>query len=142
MTDDRARTATSRHAGSLVLRHVLCVDDDADIRAILELALGTVGNLEVSTCESGADALETLQRSMPDMVLLDVVMPEMDGLETLAHIVETPRTASLPVVMLTANTQEHEVASYRSAGAVGVIAKPFDPLDLADRLRQIHRSLG
>ena len=134
----------TRGAGisTIDLQHVMCVDDDADIRAVTELALRDVGSLEVTMCASGRDALQALAHTNPDLVLLDVMMPEMDGVETLEKIVSEPRTASIPVVMMTAKAQPHEVASYKQAGATDVIAKPFNPMTLASRLREIYRMRG
>lgn len=116
--------------------HVLCVEDDPDIRALLELALGMVGGLRVTSCGSGAEALALAAAELPDLVLLDVMMPEMDGIETLARLRADPRTAGVPVVFVTAKVQLHEVEAYRAHGAAGVIAKPFDPMRLADEIRK------
>ena len=135
-----------RQGRTAELRRVLCVDDDADIRAITDLALGMIGKLDVTLCESGEACLLELERDLPDLVVLDVNMPGLDGLETLRLIRCNPRTAGLPVVMLTARMVQHDVDSYHAAGATGVIGKPFDPMDLASRLHVYHdghiRSLG
>lgn len=131
-------TATPCRQGSerASVPHVLCVEDDPDIRALVELALGTVGGMRVTGCASGREALGLAAELRPDLVLLDVMMPEMDGIETLRRLRADPRTADLPVVFVTAKVQLHEVDAYRAHGAVGVVAKPFDPMRLADEVRR------
>lgn len=118
------------------LRRVLCVDDDADILAVVSLALRTLGGLTVLVAGSGVEALGVLKKERVDLVLLDVMMPGMDGLQTLASIREDPLTAGLPVVLMTARVQLYE-QSRPPAGVHAVIAKPFDPVSLASRLQAI-----
>lgn len=118
------------------LRRVLCVDDDADILAVVSLSLRTLGGLTVHVAGSGAEALQMLRREQVDLVLLDVMMPGMDGMQTLAAIRENPATATTPVVLMTARVQLHEQA-HPPAGVHSVIAKPFDPVSLAPRLQAI-----
>lgn len=118
------------------LRRVLCVDDDADILAVVSLALRTLGGLSVQVASSGVDALALLKRESVDLVLLDVMMPGMDGMQTLAALRKLPECANLPVVLMTARVQLHEQA-HPPAGVHSVIAKPFDPVSLAPRLQAI-----
>ncbi|GBD44040.1 Alkaline phosphatase synthesis transcriptional regulatory protein PhoP [bacterium HR40] len=115
--------------------HLLCVEDDPDILSLLVLALETIGGLRVTSCTSGAEALALAPVLAPDLVLLDVMMPGMDGIETLARLRSDARTRGLPVVFLTAKVQPQEIATYRRLGARGVIPKPFDPMRLADQVR-------
>ncbi|MCO4774142.1 MAG: response regulator [Deltaproteobacteria bacterium] len=112
---------------------VLLVDDDPDIRFIGEMALARVGGFTVSLAESG-NACLTLAKEGPDVILLDVMMPGMDGTETLARLRDDAELASIPVIFMTAKVQHAEVERYRELGAVGVIAKPFDPMNLATRV--------
>ncbi len=133
---ETARPAGARPASALL--RVVAVEDDPDIRAVIELALGHVGGLAVTCCDSGLAALEAVPRLRPDLVLLDVMMPGMDGLETLARLRLDPRNGDLPVIFMTARVQPHHRADYLARGARGVIAKPFDPLTLAEHLRQFH----
>lgn len=113
---------------------VLLVDDDADIRFIGELALARVGGFAVTLAESGEECLR-LAASLPDVILLDVMMPGMDGTETLGRLRADPALEGIPVIFMTAKVQHSEVARYRELGAAGVIAKPFDPMTLHERVR-------
>jgi two-component system OmpR family response regulator len=115
---------------------VLHVDDEPDIRAIVEIALGLDPSFTVEGCASGPDALRAAAAQAPDIILLDVMMPGMDGPTTLAHLRESPKTANIPVVFMTARAQERELEQFRSLGAAGVIAKPFDPMKLAAAVRR------
>lgn len=116
---------------------IMYVDDEADIRTIVEFALEDEEDFELKICASGQEALDTIGNYRPDFVLLDVMMPGMDGPATLRRIRELPEFASLPVVFVTAKVQPHEVAYFKSIGAAEVIAKPFDPMLLAGQVRDI-----
>jgi CheY-like chemotaxis protein len=120
------------------LRKVLCVEDEPDLQEVIGLALETVGGLTVESCGSGPKALERVKPFGPDLILLDVMMPGMDGLATLEALRADPETAHIPVVFMTAKVQPDELAEYRRAGALDAIAKPFDPMTLADKLRALH----
>lgn len=124
------------------LSDVLYVDDEADIRAVVEIALGDVGGLRVRLAGSGAEALAAAAASPPQLVLLDVMMPGMDGPATLAALRARPETARLPVVFLTARVLPEDTARFAALGVAGVIAKPFDPMRLADEVRRIWGTLG
>ncbi|MBA4070558.1 MAG: hypothetical protein C0497_01790 [Gemmatimonas sp.] len=119
------------------LTRVLYIEDDLDIQAIATLALETVGGLTVQVCSSGHDAVAVATAFAPDCVLLDVMMPGMDGPATLEALRADVATARLPVVFMTAKVQPAEVEQLRALGAIGVIAKPFDPMSLAAELRAI-----
>jgi len=123
------------------LRRILFVEDDPDIQVVAALALEAVGGLSVLVCGSGAEALSRLTEFGPDLVLLDVMMPGMDGPTMLETLRRLPDARELPVVFMTARVQSHEVAHYRELGAAEVIAKPFDPMTLADTVQSIWRSL-
>ncbi|MFZ5479454.1 MAG: response regulator [Myxococcota bacterium] len=115
----------------------LIVDDDDDIRTIGRLSLGRVGGMQVIEAASGPEGLAVAARERPDVVLLDVMMPGMDGAAVYARLRELPETAATPVVFMTAKVQRHEVERLMGLGAVGVIAKPFDPMTLADEVRRL-----
>lgn len=119
------------------MERILLVDDEPDIITVGAMALTDIGGLEVTTARSGAEALEILQRTIPDVIVLDVMMPGMDGPTTLARLRERPELASIPVIFLTAKAQPSELTRYLELGAVGVIPKPFDPMTLADRIREM-----
>jgi len=121
---------------------ILYVDDEDDIREIAQMSLELEPEFEVRTCSSGAEALADAAAWRPDLILLDVMMPDMDGPETLKRLAASQPTASIPVVFITARTQTHEVERYLNMGAVGVIAKPFDPLALAGEVRKLLASAG
>jgi CheY-like chemotaxis protein/HPt (histidine-containing phosphotransfer) domain-containing protein len=114
---------------------LLHVDDEPDIREIVAFSLSLDLALSVRSCASGAEALAIAADWSPDMILCDVMMPTMDGPATLARLRECPQTADIPVVFMTARVQASEFERFKSLGAAGVIAKPFDPLALAAQLR-------
>lgn len=119
------------------LMHVMCIDDEDDILQVAKLALEMVGGLKVSLCRGSKQAVEEAVRLKPDLILLDVMMPERDGPATLEVLRADTATASIPVVFMTAKVQPAEVAHYRSLGALGVISKPFDPMTLSDQIRTL-----
>jgi CheY-like chemotaxis protein len=114
---------------------VLHIDDEADIREVVEIALSLDPHLTVQSCGSGDQALSVAAQWLPHIILLDVMMPKMDGPATLKRLRETSETADIPVVFMTARAQSREIETFKSLGAVGVIAKPFDPMTLAALLR-------
>lgn len=119
------------------LTTILYVEDEPDIRAIAELALQTIGGFSLTSCGSGKEALAAALTEVPDLIVLDVMMPEMDGPETLRKLREIPSMANVPAIFMTAKVQPSEIAEYRELGALDVIAKPFDPLSLAQRVNDI-----
>jgi CheY-like chemotaxis protein len=119
------------------LTHVACVEDDADILQVAELALSSIGGLKVTAIDGSRSALDALAAAQPDLVLLDVMMPGADDLATLKAMAAHDRLKHLPVVFLTARLHDKDLARYRAAGALGVIAKPFDPLALADEVKRL-----
>jgi CheY-like chemotaxis protein len=114
---------------------VLHVDDEPDIREIVELSLSLDPDVRVRSCASGGDGLAAATDWSPDLILLDVMMPNMDGPTTLTYLRQNPRTANIPVVFMTARAQPRELEHFVSLGAEGVIAKPFDPMTLAASVR-------
>jgi CheY-like chemotaxis protein len=117
---------------------VLHVDDEADIREVAAFSLELDPGISLASAASGAEALQVLSAGHEvDVVLLDVMMPGMDGPETLARLRRLPGHETTPVVFMTARAQESEVDKYRALGALDVIVKPFDPMTLAQDLRAI-----
>ena len=119
------------------LDKILYVEDDPDIQAIAVMVLDAISGFTLEPCSSGSEALSKAVDFNPDLILLDVMMPGMDGPETLHALRQLPELANKPVVFMTAKVQPQEVQGYLDLGAVGVIAKPFDPMTLADQLREI-----
>ncbi len=114
---------------------ILHVDDEPDIREVVEISLGLDPNFSVRGCASGSEALTAAAGWSPNLILLDVMMPGMDGPTTLKHLRQSPQTAEIPVVFMTARAQPRELEHFVSLGAEGVIPKPFDPMTLAASVR-------
>ena len=121
------------------LTRILLVEDDPDIQMVASLALSRIGGFEVRISGSALEALREAPGFDPDLILLDVMMPGMDGPAALAALRSLPATAGTPVIFMTAKIQPHEMAQYRKLGSAGVIAKPFDPAALAQRVRELWR---
>lgn len=119
------------------LKKILYVEDEADIQTVARLALETVGGFEVMICSSGAEALEKAPRFKPDILLLDVMMPGMDGPDTLVALLSIEAMKPTPAIFLTAKAMPAEVERYKKLGAIDVIPKPFDPMTLADQVKAI-----
>ena len=124
-------------AAARELRRILYVEDDEAIRTVGLVTLRAVGRFEVVACASGAEALAQAPSASADLILLDVMMPGMDGPETLARLRRIPETATTPVVFLTARVQPEAIAELRALGAVEVLSKPFEPMGLPEILRKI-----
>ena len=119
------------------LSRILYVEDEPDIRFVAEMALQAVGGFTVITCASGEEALSAAPAAGADLLLLDVMMPGMDGPGTLKALRALAATADTPVIFMTAKVQATEVAMYKALGALEVIAKPFDPMTLAAQIQRI-----
>lgn len=122
---------------ALRLQRILYVEDEPDIQAIARLALEVVGQYTVEIAGSGDEALKLAPGFAPDLILLDVMMPGMDGLATLQALRTLPALADTPVIFMTAKVQPREVEQYKAMGALGVVAKPFDPMTLAQTIAGI-----
>ena len=119
------------------LSRVLYIEDERDLQTVGRMALEKVGGFTVHICASGAEALEQAPGFAPQMILLDVMMPGMDGPTTFLKLRELPEIAEVPIVFITANAEEHEVSRYMELGALAVILKPFDALTLPKRLSEL-----
>jgi two-component system OmpR family response regulator len=119
------------------IEKVLFVDDEPDIRRIAQLSLQSVGRWRAILAASGPDGLALAAAEKPDVILLDVMMPGMDGPTILTKLQSDPATSAIPVVFMTAKAQRHEVERFLRLGARGVITKPFDPMTLPTELRDI-----
>jgi two-component system OmpR family response regulator len=119
---------------------ILLVEDDTDIQVVGRLALEAVGGFTVEVCNSGQEALDRVGAFAPDLILLDVMMPGMDGPTTLVHLRADAATAQIPIIFMTAKVQPAEVKSYQAMGAMNVIAKPFDPMALPETIRALWQA--
>ena len=116
------------------LSSIAYVDDEPDLREVVQLALSLTTQATVHCYESGAQALRELPSLRPDLVLLDVMMPDMDGIEVIRRMREDRLLGTIPVIFMTAKAMPDEVARLRALGAMGVIAKPFDPTRLGEEV--------
>jgi len=112
-------------------KRILLVDDEDDIREVAAISMQAVGGWNVAAADSGTDAIAKALSVQPDAILLDVMMPDMDGLTTFGFLQADARTSDIPVILLTAKTQAAERRSFEALGVAGVLSKPFDPMTLA-----------
>lgn len=119
------------------LKRISYVEDDHDIRELTELTLSSIGGFEVAVFESGPAAIAGIPSFKPDLVLLDVMMPGMDGPEVLETLNRIDHLKSVPKIFMTAKARPEEVDALLAMGAVGVIAKPFDPIQLSEQVRAL-----
>jgi CheY-like chemotaxis protein len=121
------------------LKRILVVDDEDDIREVAQLSLEMVGGWQVLAAGSGPEALQRAEQERPDAILLDVMMPGMDGPTTFQSLQANPATAGIPVILLTAKVQQADRRRFDGLGVAGVLSKPFDPMELA---AQVASTLG
>lgn len=118
------------------LERILYVEDEQDIAAITQIALEEIGGFTVKYCSSGKAALNESKAFNPDLFIIDVIMPEMDGITLFKELKKIPEFIDTPIIFMTAKTQAAEIREYLALGLLDVITKPFDPMKLADILRQ------
>ena len=114
---------------------ILHVDDEPDIRELVDMSLALNPDFQVRACSSGTEAIKAAAEWSPGLILLDVMMPGMDGPTTLTQLRANQLTSQIPVVFMTARAQAREVEQFISLGAQGVISKPFDPMTLASQVQ-------
>ena len=119
------------------LERIMHIEDDPSIQEVARVALEVVGGFTVRSCDSGAAGVAAADSFAPQLVLLDVMMPGMDGPQTLTELRKLPIMEGIPVIFMTAKAQTQEVTAYRGLGAAGVIIKPFDPMTLSAQIREI-----
>ncbi len=119
------------------LTRILMVEDEADIQAVARLALQAIGGFTVEICSSGSEAIEKAPTFASELLLLDVMMPGMNGPSTLKALRDLPQTAATPAIFMTAKVQPSEITQYKAMGALDVIAKPFDPMTLSATINTI-----
>ena len=118
-------------------KRILIIDDDKDIREATQICLEILGEWEVISAASGKEGLATAAAEVPDAILLDVMMPDMDGLTTFERLQDNPVTKNIPVILLTAKAQPAEKRHFTQLCVAGVITKPYDPFTLADEITQV-----
>lgn len=118
-------------------KRILIIDDDPDILAVAELALEAVGGWQVSTALSGKEGIEQAREERPDAILLDVMMPEMDGIATLKVLQSGPETAAIPVILMTAKVQPADQQRFASLGVAATIIKPFKAMQLSAQIAEL-----
>ena len=121
---------------------ILLIEDDPDIQKMVQLSLKFQGGHQVSVAFGGKEGLRKAAEENPDLILLDVMMPEMDGYQTCSLLKSQPGTRHIPVVFLSARAQQAEIQKGRELGAIGYLVKPFDPMTLSSQLDAIMRSAG
>jgi two-component system OmpR family response regulator len=119
------------------IQKILLVDDDPNIQMIAQMGLEDRPEWKVCLASSGMEALEKFADEKPDLVLLDMMMPGMDGVTTLLKIQEQSSNSKVPVIFMTAKVQKHEIEKYLTTGVAGIIAKPFDPMTLTQSIIDI-----
>ena len=119
------------------LEKILYVEDEADIQVVATIALESVGGFSLKICSSGEEALEQAESYSPDLLLLDVMMPGLDGPSTLEKLREKSSLSQTPAIFMTAKVQSSEIEELKQLGALGVIPKPFDPMTLATQIKTI-----
>lgn len=118
-------------------RKILIIDDEDDIREVAALSLETVAGWEVIVANNGAAGLDRARQDKPDAILLDVMMPGMDGPTTFRELQKSPATASIPVILLTAKVQSADQRRFADLGVRAVLTKPFDPLTLSEQMEKV-----
>ena len=120
-----------------MLKKILYAEDEGDIQTIVQVALWAYSDLEIKICDNGQGLLDCVESYKPDLILLDIMMPVMDGLTTCRHIKLNENTKDIPVVFITAKAQVQEIEIYKNIGVLGVLVKPFDPLELVGKLQEL-----
>lgn len=124
------------------LKKILYVEDQKDIQMIARVALESISHYEVKICDGGEQALDCMAECSPDLILLDVMMPGIDGPGTITEMRKREELQSIPVIFMTAKVLPNEVDELMSLGALGVISKPFDPVSLGSQIQEIWDQKG
>src|SRR6202453_3678450 len=131
------RVITTPRAGAGMIPRILIIDDEADIREVTALSLETIAGWQVILAPSGAQGIRRASLEQPDAILLDVMMPDIDGPTTFQILKQNGSTAHIPVLLLTAKVQGQDRRKLDELGAAAILSKPFDPLTLADQISEI-----
>lgn len=137
LTTDAYRRFNEQHLPvNSMTKRILLIDDEAPLRRITQLTLKITANWEVIVAESGQEGLEQAEAMQPDAILLDLMMPQMDGMATLRRLQQNPTTRQIPVIILTAKAQALYQFQYEGLEATAIFIKPFDPVNLAQQIRE------
>lgn len=119
------------------LKKILYAEDEPDVQTIVEMVVQSMSDYEIKACENGRVLMECVEEYNPDLILLDVMMPEMDGPTTFKNLQSNEKTKNIPVIFMTAKAQIHEIKLFNEIGVIGVITKPFDPVQLCPDIQKI-----
>lgn len=119
------------------LKKILYAEDEQDIQSVVEMVVQTLSDYEIKFCDNGKILLEEYADYQPDLIMLDVMMPELDGPSTFNELKKNEKSKDIPVIFITAKAQTQEVESYLERGAIGVITKPFDPMELCGAIKEL-----
>lgn len=122
------------------LKRILYAEDEPDVQTIVEMTIQAMSDYEIKICDNGKKLLDCVEDYNPNLILLDVMMPEMDGPTTFNNLQQNKNTKDIPVIFMTAKAQVHEVEKFKEIGALGVITKPFDPMSLCDEILEIWKT--
>lgn len=122
------------------LKKILYAEDEPDVQTVVEMTVQAMSDYEIKICDNGKKLLDCVEDYNPDLILLDVMMPEMDGPTTFKNLQQHKKTKDIPVIFMTAKAQVHEVEKFKEIGALGVITKPFDPMSLCDEILEIWKN--
>lgn len=119
------------------LKRILYAEDEPDVQTVVGMIIESMSDYEIKICDNGKILLDCVEDYNPDLVLLDVMMPEMDGPTTFKNLQANEKTKDIPVIFMTAKAQIHEVQLFQETGIIGVITKPFDPVTLCTEIQKI-----
>lgn len=119
------------------LKRILYAEDEPDIQIIVEMIIQSMSDYEIKICDNGQILLDCVEEYNPDLILSDVMMPEMDGPTTLKKLKENEKTKHIPVIFMTAKAQIQEVQTFFDSGVIGIITKPFEPMELCSLIKDL-----
>lgn len=119
------------------LKKILYAEDEIDVQTIVEISIWSTSDYQIKIYGNGKLLLDAVEEYKPDLIMLDVMMPEMDGPTTFTHLQANEKTKDIPVIFITAKAQIHEIELFKQAGVIGVITKPFDPMQLSTTIKEL-----
>lgn len=122
------------------LKKILYAEDEPDVQTVVELTVQTMSDYEIKICNNGQKLLDCVDEYSPDLILLDVMMPQMDGPTTFKHLHNQKSTKNIPVIFMTAKAQSHEIEELKQEKIIGIITKPFDPISLCSEIADIWKN--